>query len=689
MKKRTRFISTRNYTLLKMKQLMKSLRHSLRISTTLSMNINQERIKYNKVEMLDIRNFMNNNEENYISLNYELNKLQTDLTYILEFKNVVTIDEITKILNKGNELLREIKNIKISPNQVELIRYMLSNAKKIEIEKSNKIYDNDNNILNDEDISTNQKEEKKLSKKTRIKKAREEIYQLQKEQLLEDINLLDDEQKNKLLFEMEQLENIENMIKLMTKENIKDDEKPQDLVKLRESIKSTKKALEDKKMNMSLENFDKFYDENIEDKTDEEIATEYINQNWDNTKYKENMNEGFKKRTIESLIKYTTIKDKKRNMNKDEIVSGTKTIVQELMFKPITGGIKMTIEELTELQNKIKEEEKAKGNFVFASMIHDDESRPHIHIFIMSKSMNILNNQVNFINEKYQTTFNPYNLMKKEEQKRFGVKQQDHYYELINSVITQDKKFVRKHIVDTTQIDLIKDEKMKQEAIEQKDLIRKSNNLLIKARNRESINKREFNNINNDIEKNIEKFEMINLEFIDKENKLENRKTKYQKELQREKQKMQQDYEDMKSKLQNKFNEQLQSKKQELEKENQEKLEQLKTEQTKKVEEELKLRKEQLEEKTNKLKKLDRQLEEKRKQKDDYEKFIKPLSDDYKSLVVVVGDILRGNENSPLKMLDTLYRKIQSIMKEANIVDEIPTADEYVEQMLEAIVKPK
>ena len=120
--KSTRFISTRNYSLLKMKQLMTSLRHSLRISTTLSMNINQQKIKDDKMEILDIKKFMNNDEENYILLNYELNQLQTDLTNILDFKENTSMNEIKNILNKGREILEEIKKIEISSSQIELIK---------------------------------------------------------------------------------------------------------------------------------------------------------------------------------------------------------------------------------------------------------------------------------------------------------------------------------------------------------------------------------------------------------------------------------------------------------------------------------------------------------------------------------------------------------------------------------------
>lgn len=84
-KKSTRYVSTINFSLLKMKQLLSSMAHSLRISTTLAMNINQKKIKDNKIEIINMTEYMKNGKTNYISLNYELNKLETDLTNILGF----------------------------------------------------------------------------------------------------------------------------------------------------------------------------------------------------------------------------------------------------------------------------------------------------------------------------------------------------------------------------------------------------------------------------------------------------------------------------------------------------------------------------------------------------------------------------------------------------------------------------
>jgi len=537
MKKSTRFVATRNYSLTRMKQFLSSIAHSLRISTNLAININQEKIKDNKIEIINLRDYMRNDEIIYTSLNYELNKLETDLTYILDFKNdEITFDEIQKVLTTGDNLLSQIKNINIDKNKIDIIKMMMSRVKtkiqEIEIETAE----------NENDISTNSKEHKTTSRKQQIKKAKDEIFKLEKEKLLEDIQKLDETTQKKLMFEMKQLENIENLIKEMINEhNSKDDNNSKDLLKIRESVKSTRKRLEGKDMGLSLENFDKFYDDNIE-KTDEEIATEYINLNWDNSKYKENMNEGFKKRTIESLINYTSIKDKKRNINKDEIVSGTKTVVQELLFNPVSTYGLMTKEEVEVLRDKIIQEETAKGNFVLLSAIHNDESSPHIHIFIMSKDFNIMNNQIDFINKKYGTEFNPYNKMTKKEQEEYGRIQQDHFYDLMNSVMTEDRKFVRKHLLDTTEIDLIKDLKVKEGVIEQKDLLRKNENNVIKIRKDEKIDKRTYNNENQKIEKNLEKFDELNKE-------LEKKVVNYQNNLILQKQKSIDDLDLLKSRF--------------------------------------------------------------------------------------------------------------------------------------------
>ena len=551
MKKSTRFVATRNYSLTRMKQFLSSIAHSLRISTNLAMNINQEKIKDNKIEIINLRDYMRNDEINYTSLNYELNKLGTDLTYILDFKNdEITFDEIQKVLTTGDNLLSQIKNINIDKNKIDIIKMMMSRVKtkiqEIEIETAE----------NENDISTNSKEHKTTSRKQQIKKAKDEIFKLEKEKLLEDIQKLDETTQKKLMFEMKQLENIENLIKEMINEhNTKDDNNSKDLIKIRESIKSTRKRLEGKNMGLSLENFDKFYDDNIE-KTDEEIATEYINLNWDNSKYKENMNEGFKKRTIESLINYTSIKDKKRNINKDEIVSGTKTVVQELLFNPVSTYGLMTKEEVEVLRDKVIQEETEKGNFVLASMIHNDEKSPHLHIFIMSKDFNIINNQVDFINKKYGTEFNPYNKMTKKEQEEYGRRQQDHFYELMNSVMSDDRKFVRKHLLDTTEIDKVLDLKAKEEIIEQKNLLRKNENNVIKIRKDEKIDKRKYNNMNQKIEENLEKFDELNQGLTEKVvkhqnnlilirqqniNELNKLKERFKKEQEEEKEKLEQE----------------------------------------------------------------------------------------------------------------------------------------------------
>lgn len=503
-KKSTRYVSTINFSLIKMKQLLSSMAHSLRISTTLAMNINQKKIKDNKIEIININEYMKNGETNYISLNYELNKLGTDLTKILDMKTEkISFDDIQQIILTGDELLNKIKNINIDKNKVDIIKMMLSRvktkSKEIEIE---------NKTTEDEiDISTNSKEHKSKSKKNIIKEKKEELFQLKKEKMLEDILKLDDETKNKLLFEMTQIENLEKLINEMIKEhNIKHNNNSDDTKTIRENIKSTRRSLESKDMGMTLEDFDKFYDDN-NTKTNEEIATEYINLKWNNTKYKENMNEGFKKRTIESLINYTNIKNEKRTLNRDEVVSGTKTIVQELMFNPVSKHRLMTKEEVEKLKDIVIEEEKSKGNFVLFSAIHNDETSPHLHVFIMSKDFNIMNNQVDFINKKYNKNFNPYNKMTSSEQEEFGRTQQDHFYSLLNGVMTEDRKFVRKHLLDTTEIDLIKDEKTKKEVIERKNLLRQNENNLIKVKKNDKIDKRQYNRVNNNIDKNLEKLE--------------------------------------------------------------------------------------------------------------------------------------------------------------------------------------
>lgn len=548
MKKSTRYVSTINFSLIKMKQLLSSMAHSLRISTTLAMNINQKKIKDNKIEIININEYMKNGETNYISLNYELNKLGTDLTKILDMKTEkISFDDIQQIILNGDELLNKIKNINIDKNKVDIIKTMLSRvktkAKEIEIE---------NKTTEDEiDISTNSKEHKSKSKKNIIKEKKEELFQLKKEKMLEDILKLDDETKNKLLFEMTQIENLEKLINEMIKEhNIKHNNNSDDTKTIRENIKSTRKSLESKDMGMTLEDFDKFYDDN-NTKTNEEIATEYINLKWNNTKYKENMNEGFKKRTIESLINYTNIKNEKRTLNSDEVVSGTKTIVQELMFNPVSKHRLMTKEEVEKLKDIVIQEEKSKGNFVLFSAIHNDETSPHLHVFIMSKDFNIMNNQVDFINKKYNKNFNPYNKMTSSEQEEFGRTQQDHFYELMNSVMSNDRKFVRKHLLDTTEIDLIKDEKLKKEIMERRNLVRQNDNNFIKIRKKPNlkIDKRQYNRVNGTTEKNLKKLDSLQKSIEQKQLNIQKQKLRFSDELKKQKKQNEDDFQTMKDRF--------------------------------------------------------------------------------------------------------------------------------------------
>jgi|GEM_PF-4473872 len=550
-KKSTRYVSTINFSLLKMKQLLASMAHSLRISTTLAMNINQKKIKDNKIEIINMTEYMKNGTTNYTSLNYELNKLGTDLTNILDFKTEKSFDEIKQIILTGDELLEKIKNIKIDKNKIDILKSMLSKVKS----KAKEIKIENETIDDDIDLSTNEKEHKTKSKKKIIKEKKDELFQLTKEKMLEDILKLDDETKNKLLFEMTQIENLENLINEMIKEhNIKHNNNSDDTKTIRENIKSTRRRLESKEMGMTLEDFDKFYDDN-NTKSNEEIATDYINLKWNNTKYKENMNEGFKKRTIESLVNYTNIKNEKRTLNRDEVVSGTKTIVQELMFNPVSKHCLMTKEEVEKLRDKVIEEEKTKGNFVLFSAIHNDETSPHLHVFIMSKDFNIMNNQVDFINKKYNKNFNPYNKMNFTEQEEFGRTQQDHFYELMNEVMTENRKFVRKHLLDTTVIDLIEDEKVKNEMIERKDLLRKNDNNVIKLRNKKTdkIDKRQHNRVYNIVESNINKFDEKIKIIEQKELNVQNMKKNYIKELKEQKQKNEDDIQILKNKMLEEF----------------------------------------------------------------------------------------------------------------------------------------
>lgn len=74
--------------------------------------------------------YMKNGETNYISLNYELNKLGTDLTKILDFRTEnVSFDDIQQIILTGDELLNKIKNIKIDRNKIDIIKTLLSRVK--------------------------------------------------------------------------------------------------------------------------------------------------------------------------------------------------------------------------------------------------------------------------------------------------------------------------------------------------------------------------------------------------------------------------------------------------------------------------------------------------------------------------------------------------------------------------------
>ena len=108
---------------------------------------------------------MKSGETYYISLDYQLNKLETDLTKILDMKTEnISFDDIKQIILTGDELINKIKNINIDKNKIDILKMMMSRVKtKIqEIEKET--------TENENDISTNSKEHKSKSKKIIIKK---------------------------------------------------------------------------------------------------------------------------------------------------------------------------------------------------------------------------------------------------------------------------------------------------------------------------------------------------------------------------------------------------------------------------------------------------------------------------------------------------------------------------------------
>ena len=267
---------------------------------------------------------------------------------------------------------------------------------------------------------------------------------------------------------------------------------------IRDLKKTSKRRLENKNMDMTLERLEEQLTEEIE--TEEQLLnkiTEYVNSKWDNTKYKsESQSTRLKNNVINSVFKYETNKKNYVKTSKKESLNINNTYVQELVFKPLTkGSFQMNNEELLSLRKKIIEQEKRKGNIVLASRIHNDESSPHIHCFIFSKDFNVGQNQVNFINKKYNKSFN--SVLTQDEKTEYGQLKQKHYYEMVNSVLEDDKKFVLKHLVNekinsNEEIEQLTEEE--QLSLNNRNDERKRENRRIKIRTgKTSISKRKYN----------------------------------------------------------------------------------------------------------------------------------------------------------------------------------------------------
>lgn len=217
---------------------------------------------------------------------------------------------------------------------------------------------------------------------------------------------------------------------------------------IRDLKKTSQRRLENKNMGMTFNEMEEQLTEEIE--TEEQLLnkiTEYVNSKWDNTKYKsESQSTRLKNNVINSVFKYETNKKNYVKTSKKQTLNTNNTYVQELLFKPMTKGFQMNNEELLSLRKKIIEQEKEKGNIVLASRIHNDESSPHIHFFIFSKDFDVGQNQVDFINKKYNKSFK--NILTQDEKTEYGQLKQKHYYEMVNSVLQDDKKFVLKHLVN-------------------------------------------------------------------------------------------------------------------------------------------------------------------------------------------------------------------------------------------------
>lgn len=480
------FISRINFTKMKKKQLYKSLLHTLRIILTL--NVDEQLTKYNETYFNNIKKLYTDNENSFEEYSFE--KMLTQIEDFLNLSNeeitekvVSDITEITKILATGDNQISKMKNIKLQ-NVKEQVDVKLFIKRKTEEKKQ---------------------EVKKLSKEE----------QKQKEELIK--------QKLELM--------INKMIDLF-QNDVEEDEKPmtsKELEKLRDSIKTTRNRLKSKG-----EPFDGgFKDLSLEDYDKSNLTRyEFIEQNFKRTYNTEEQTKAFKKRTVDSLLKYDEIKNKKRTMDKNKVVSGTKTIVQELIFKPTAKGFKLTVEELRVLQKKIIDEETSKGNFILTSSIHNDESSPHIHFFISSKTFNILENQINFINSKYGKDFNIG--MEKEQQEEYGRLSQKHYLELVNSCIQEpNKEFTLTHLINKEVEELSKDE---QQLLEVENIKRINNNLIIKTRSKKSISKRDYNNIQYKIEENQKKSTEILIKSKKNIEYMENKKITYQDQLKKQKQ---------------------------------------------------------------------------------------------------------------------------------------------------------
>lgn len=268
------------------------------------------------------------------------------------------------------------------------------------------------------------------------------------------------------------------------------------------------KDLKDK-FDESFEDLKNLSDEELE-KLLEEKSIEHIKKNIEKLK-KQKKDKFIRDRVkhLEKQLEWMNNNQNKRQQSKDKMSNlrfDNKTGMSEMVFKvPVNNENNLDEKDCRKILEIMTKRCRSLGIHIQGRRIHQDESSPHIHLFLHDPKFDLLKKQMDFINQKYKDIIIKknghlfdYKRMSKQELKLYGELSQNDKFDVVNQRLKENMKTWR----------------VQKKEVPEEARIRR--NKKIEIENQKPVSKRYFNNLNMKIDKLNDIKKEINYTWTDK-----------------------------------------------------------------------------------------------------------------------------------------------------------------------------